>query len=50
MRGVITSLPESDQHRLVIDIGGGSTEVVIGHRHSRLLTESMAIGSVGVSR
>ena len=44
--GVITSLPESDQHRLVIDIGGGSTEVVIGHRHSRLLTESMAIGSV----
>lgn len=44
--GVITSLPESDSHRLVIDIGGGSTEVIIGHRHSRLLTESMAIGSV----
>ena len=44
--GVITSLPVSDQHRLVIDIGGGSTEIIIGHQHSRLLTESMAIGSV----
>lgn len=44
--GVITALPVSDLHRLVIDIGGGSTEVIIGHRHSRLLTESMPIGSV----
>lgn len=44
--GVITSLPVSDNHRLIIDIGGGSTEVVIGHKHSRLLTESMAVGSV----
>lgn len=44
--GVITALPESDRHRLVIDIGGGSTEVIIGHHHRRLLTESMAIGSV----
>ena len=44
--GVTTSLPVSDRHRLVIDIGGGSTEIIIGHRHSRLLTESMAIGSV----
>lgn len=44
--GVITSLPESDLNRLVIDIGGGSTEVIIGQKHSRLLTESMPIGSV----
>lgn len=44
--GVITSLPVSDNHRLVIDIGGGSTEIIIGHKHSRLLTESMAVGSV----
>jgi len=44
--GVITSLPVSENHRLVIDIGGGSTEIIIGHKHSRLLTESMAIGSV----
>jgi len=44
--GVITSLPVSENHRLVIDIGGGSTEIIIGHKHSRLLTQSMAIGSV----
>ena len=44
--GVITSLPASDNHRLVIDIGGGSTEIIIGHKHDLLLTQSMAIGSV----
>ncbi|GJM12099.1 MAG: hypothetical protein DHS20C12_05020 [Pseudohongiella sp.] len=44
--GVTTSLPASENHRLVIDIGGGSTEIIIGHKHSRLLTESMAVGSV----
>ena len=44
--GVITSLPASDNHRLVIDIGGGSTEIIIGHKHNLLLTQSMAIGSV----
>jgi exopolyphosphatase/guanosine-5'-triphosphate,3'-diphosphate pyrophosphatase len=44
--GVITSLPASDNHRLVIDIGGGSTEIIIGHKHNLLLTQSMTIGSV----
>jgi exopolyphosphatase/guanosine-5'-triphosphate,3'-diphosphate pyrophosphatase len=44
--GVITELPSSDVHRLVIDIGGGSTEVIIGSHHQRLLTDSLPIGSV----
>ena len=44
--GVITGLPSSDIHRLVIDIGGGSTEVIIGSHHQRLLTDSLQIGSV----
>jgi len=44
--GVITSLPVSDNHRLIIDVGGGSTEIIIGKGHDRLLTESLAIGSV----
>ena len=44
--GVISDLPVSDTHRLVIDIGGGSTEVIVGRHHDRLLTESLAIGSV----
>lgn len=44
--GVISDLPVSDVNRLVIDIGGGSTEVIVGCHHQRLLTESMAVGSV----
>lgn len=44
--GVITALPSSGSHRLIIDIGGGSTELIIGKHHTRLLTESMPIGSV----
>ena len=28
--GVVSALPASDSHRLVIDVGGGSTEVVVG--------------------
>ncbi len=44
--GVITSLPEDNSRRLIIDIGGGSTEIIVGKSHVRLLTESLAIGSV----
>jgi exopolyphosphatase/guanosine-5'-triphosphate,3'-diphosphate pyrophosphatase len=44
--GVITGLPVSDANRLVIDIGGGSTEIIIGRHHDRPFTESLAIGSV----
>ena len=44
--GVITDLPKNDIHRLVIDIGGGSTEIIIGSHHRRLLTDSLSIGSV----
>ena len=44
--GVLTALPKSRAHRLVFDIGGGSTEVVVGKNHNRLLTESLPIGSV----
>ncbi|MED5311767.1 MAG: hypothetical protein VYD17_05805 [Pseudomonadota bacterium] len=44
--GVITELPSIDIHRLVVDIGGGSTEVIVGSHHQRLLTDSLLIGSV----
>ena len=44
--GVITELPNSDIPRLVVDIGGGSTEVIVGSHHQRLLTDSLLIGSV----
>ena len=44
--GVLSGLPKNHARRLVIDIGGGSTEVVVGHGSGQLLTESLAIGSV----
>jgi len=44
--GVISALPATDAQRLVIDIGGGSTEVIVGKQSQRLLTLSLAIGSV----
>ncbi|MFT6093752.1 MAG: exopolyphosphatase/guanosine-5'-triphosphate,3'-diphosphate pyrophosphatase [Pseudohongiellaceae bacterium] len=44
--GVITELPEFAGNRLVIDIGGGSTEIIVGCGQQRLFTESMAIGCV----
>lgn len=44
--GVVSALPPAEENRLVIDIGGGSTEVIVGHRRECLLTSSLAIGSV----
>ena len=44
--GVITALPLSERRRLIIDIGGGSTEIIIGQKNDRVLTESLIIGSV----
>lgn len=36
--------------RLVIDIGGGSTEFIIGERHEPLLTESLHMGCVSYTQ
>ncbi|MDX1694717.1 MAG: exopolyphosphatase [Ketobacteraceae bacterium] len=45
--GVSHSLPSHDGRRLVFDIGGGSTEFVIGEKFEPLLTESLHMGCVG---
>lgn len=47
--GVAHSLPTSNQRRLVVDIGGGSTEFVIGRGFDPLLTESLYMGCVSYS-
>jgi len=44
--GASHSLPMSAQKRLVFDIGGGSTEFIIGKRHDPLLMESLYMGCV----
>lgn len=44
--GVVSALPASSQRRLVVDIGGGSSEFIIGQGSDALLTESVQIGCV----
>lgn len=44
--GVAHSLPTSSERRLVVDIGGGSTEFIIGRAVEPLLTESLYMGCV----
>ncbi|MBK5528988.1 Ppx/GppA family phosphatase [Pseudomonas sp. NPDC087598] len=43
--GVAHALPSAEDMRLVVDIGGGSTELILGQGSQPLLTESIAIGS-----
>ena len=47
--GVAHSLPSSNERRLVVDIGGGSTEFIIGRAVEPLLTESLYMGCVSYS-
>lgn len=47
--GVINSLPPSPGRRLVVDIGGGSTECIIGSGASQENRESLLMGCVNFS-
>jgi exopolyphosphatase/guanosine-5'-triphosphate,3'-diphosphate pyrophosphatase len=47
--GVAHGLPQGDGRRLVIDIGGGSTEFIIGHGLQPLRLESLYMGCVSYS-
>ena len=48
--GVAHVLPPSSEPRLVVDIGGGSTEFIIGRGLEPQLLDSLNIGCVGVSQ
>jgi len=48
--GVAHTLPAEPGHRLVIDIGGGSTEVVIGEGYEAQLLSSLKLGCVSLSQ
>jgi exopolyphosphatase/guanosine-5'-triphosphate,3'-diphosphate pyrophosphatase len=47
--GVAHGLPQSDEQLLVMDIGGGSTEFIIGHGLNPLKLESLYMGCVSYS-
>lgn len=44
-QGVVRLLPDSDERRLVLDIGGRSTELILGHRLEPEQLESFDLGS-----
>ena len=47
--GAAHSLPSTRERRLVVDIGGGSTELIIGSQYRSFSTESVQLGCVGWS-
>ncbi|MEZ5658979.1 MAG: Ppx/GppA family phosphatase [Burkholderiaceae bacterium] len=49
-QGASHELPLDGQHRLVVDIGGGSTEIILGHNHDPVLFESVPIGCVSLTQ
>ena len=48
-QGVTHLLPQSDEHRLVVDIGGRSTEMILGQGIDASVMESYRVGSVAWS-
>jgi exopolyphosphatase/guanosine-5'-triphosphate,3'-diphosphate pyrophosphatase len=48
-QGVARLLPESDERRLVVDIGGRSTELILGRSMKASAMESYRVGSVAWS-
>ena len=48
--GVAHALADDGERRLVIDIGGGSTECIIGNGFTPLYRESLYMGCVSISR
>lgn len=48
--GVAHGLSDPGQRQLVVDVGGGSTEVIIGQGFNALETESLQMGCVATTR
>ena len=49
-RGVCQGMANEDTPKLIIDVGGGSTEVVAGDGHPPTLVESLPMGCVGLTQ
>jgi len=49
-QGAIYGLAELGDKRLVIDIGGGSTEIIIGENRSPIQLESIEMGCVSITK
>ncbi len=49
-QGVARLLPQSDERRLVVDIGGRSTELIVGQQYTPHTVASFRVGSVAWSQ
>lgn len=49
-QGAARTITQTKKHRLVIDIGGGSTEFIIGQENNPLLMESLGMGCVNFTK
>ncbi|MEZ5560825.1 MAG: exopolyphosphatase [Pseudomonadales bacterium] len=49
-QGVANALEDNSERRLVVDIGGGSTELILGRNYTPELMESLHLGCVELSR
>lgn len=49
-QGVARLLPQSDERRLVVDIGGRSTELILGQQYTSETVASFRVGSVAWSQ
>jgi exopolyphosphatase/guanosine-5'-triphosphate,3'-diphosphate pyrophosphatase len=48
--GVLQAVPVYDLHALVVDIGGGSTELVVGYQGEALAAASLKLGAIRLTR
>ena len=49
-QGVAHMLPDTNERRLVIDVGGRSTELILGHGRAPKTMESFRVGSIAWSK
>lgn len=49
-QGVAHTLAQTEDYRLVIDIGGGSTEFIIGQSYNPILMQSLGMGCVNFTK
>ncbi|HEX7342987.1 MAG TPA: Ppx/GppA phosphatase family protein [bacterium] len=48
--GVTSGLPNTDHPRVVADVGGGSTEIILGRGNQPAQSESLPLGAVSLDR
>ncbi|MCX6640727.1 MAG: Ppx/GppA phosphatase family protein [bacterium] len=48
--GILSGLPEQDEPLIAVDVGGGSTEVILGEGRTILFSRSLPVGAVSLDK